>query len=249
MKRIALCSGDPALRQQGGAIITSFLKRYSDSPGPAAVFDGVPGLLDAVEGGEDFSLYIFDALRPGHTGLDLCVRLRELGGRGAIIRLIPPGGSASFMDQAVGRLCKPLEPEAVFRELSRVLDYISLRQSAKASVGMRGGPRVLLLSELLYVDLQNRVLRYHALDGSTAASTTLRISFQKAIAPLLSDGRFFRCGTSLAVNLHHVRGVATESLLLDSGGTVPLTPGMSGEARRRWASYWRGDPMAETAPA
>ena len=36
-----------------------------------------------------------------------------------------------------------------------------------------------------------------------------------------------------------------DSLLLDNGGRVPLTPGMSGEAKRRWASYWRGDPMAD----
>lgn len=147
-----------------------------------------------------------------------------VGGSGAIIRLTSDVDRASFRDQAMGCLMKPLKAEEVYRELDRVLDWIAGRQEDKVSVSVRGGVRVLPLSELLYVDLQNRVLHYHNLDGSIAASLTLRTSFQKAVEPLLSDGRFFRCGTSFAVNLHHLRSVEQDSLLLDNGGRVPLRP-------------------------
>ncbi|WP_300684421.1 LytR/AlgR family response regulator transcription factor [Acutalibacter sp. 1XD8-36] len=244
MIKIAICIDGPALRNQAVEMLNTYIHRRSGGPGLTAAFESVPKLLKAMEKGEDFDLYILDELIPGLTGVDMCVRLRELGGSGAIIRLTSDVDRASFRDQAMGCLMKPLKAEEVYRELDRVLDWIAGRQEDKVSVSVRGGVRVLPLSELLYVDLQNRVLHYHNLDGSIAASLTLRTSFQKVVEPLLSDGRFFRCGTSFAVNLHHLRSVEQDSLLLDNGGRVPLTPGMSGEAKRRWASYWRGDPMA-----
>ena len=42
-------------------------------------------------------------------------------------------------------------------------------------------------------------------------------------------------------------GLDADGLKLENGDTVPLPRGMLGEARRRWSSYWRGDPLADKA--
>ncbi len=111
-------------------------------------------------------------------------------------------------------------------------------------VRTKNGTRRLALGQLLYVEMYNRTLRYHLLEGSAIDSLTLRTSFQKAAEPLLADGRFFRCGATIAVNLHHVMKVDGDSLYLDNGSAVPLPRGMLGEARRRWASYRQGGSLA-----
>lgn len=222
----------------------------AEANGKVSCFSSGRELLDALGAKvADFDLYILDTPMPGLTGTELGVRLREAGGRGAFVVIASPGehSADAFAGQAMGYLQKPLEPEALGRGLDRVLDAIRQKQQARVDVKTRGGTVQLSLGALLYAELSNRMLRYHCRDGSTVESMTLRTSFQKAARPLLADGRFFRCSTSTVVNLHCVRGIEPDCMLMEDGGTVPLTPGMLNEARRRWASYWRGDPLADAA--
>lgn len=111
-------------------------------------------------------------------------------------------------------------------------------------VKTKSGTLRLPLEELLYVQRHGRALRYHLADGGVVQSLTLRTSFQKAAEQILSDVRFFRCGASLVVNLHYVRELDKDNMLLEDGSAVPLPRGMLGEARRRWASYRQGGSLA-----
>lgn len=247
MLKIALCDDDPIQRLQIAKLLQVYLEKRPKSPGKISAFASGQELLDAIgDQREDFDLYILDVLMPGLTGIDLGVRLRELGGTGAIIYLTSSSEYAldSFKAHALGYLLKPVDLESLSRELDHALSTIEQKRSACVFVKTKGGVHRLLLDELLYVELHNRMLHYHQFDGSITESLTLRTSFQNAVAPVLADGRFFRCGTSFVVNLHYVRGIEKDSLLLDNGTTVPLPRGMSNEARRRWSSYWRGDPLA-----
>lgn len=248
MLKIALCDDDPVQLLQVTGMLQSYLAQRQEMDGKVSAFEKWQEFLDAIRSdGEDFDLYILDILMPGIAVIDLSVRLRELGGTGAIICL---GSSQEYALEpykgyAFGNLLKPVNPDALAGELDYALDTIQQKRSACVAVKTKGGTRRLPLNELLYVEMCNRVLRYHQTDGSVADSLTLRTSFQKAAEPILSDGRFFRCGTSLAVNLHYVCGLDADSLKLENGDTIPLPRGMLGEARRRWSSYWLGDPLAE----
>lgn len=247
MLRFALCDDDPARRQQTAEMLRDHLG--TETRGKVFCFSSGCELLDALgTKGADFDLYILDMPMPGLTGTELGVRLREAGGRGAFVVIFSPGehGPDPFAGQAMGYLQKPLEPEALGRELDRVLDTIRKKQQARVDVKTRGGMVQLSLGELLYAELSNRMLCYHCQDGTTTESMTLRTSFQKAARPLLADGRFFRCSTSTVVNLHCLRGIEPDCMLMENGSTVPLTRGMLNETRRRWASYWRGDPLADS---
>lgn len=250
MLKIALCDDDASQRLQVAKMLQDYLAKRPETTGKVTAFSSGQELLGSIEaGGDDFDLYILDVLMPGLTGIDLGVRLRELGGSGAIIFLTSSRDYAleSYRAHALGYLLKPVDPQTLEKELDLALSTIQQKRSACVFVKTKGGTRRLLLDELLYVELHNRVLRYHQRDGSVTESLTLRTSFQKAVEEILADGRFFRCGTSFAVNLHYVREMNKDAMLLDNGDTVPLPRGMLGEARRRWSSYWRGDPLAEQA--
>lgn len=250
MLKIALCDDDPTQRRDVAKMLRDYLEHRPEAAGKVSAFASGQELLNSIEAGSgDFDLYILDVLMPGLTGIDLGVRLRELGGTGAIIYLTSSQDYAleSYKTHALGYLLKPVDPDTLGRELDYAISTIQQKRSACVFVKTKGGTCRLQLDELLYVELHNRVLRYHLLDGSVTESLTLRTSFQKAAEPILSDGRFFRCGTSMAVNLHYVRSLGRDSLQLENGSTVPLPRGMLGEARRRWSSYWRGDPLAEQA--
>lgn len=250
MLRIALCDDDFTQRTKVAQMLQDYLARQPEGSGKVSAFASGQDLLDSIQaGGGDYDLYIMDVLMPGLSGVDLGVRLRELGGAGAIIYLVPSQDFAleSYKAPALGYLPKPVDPELLSKELDCALGVIRQKRSACVFVKAKGGTVRLPLNDLLYVELHNRLLRYHLLDGSVIESLTLRTSFQNAVEPILSDGRFFRCGTSMAVNLHYVRGLDKDNLYLDQGHTVSLPRGMLGEARRRWSAYWRGDPLADQA--
>ncbi len=250
MLRIALCDDAPAQRLHMAQMLRKYLCRRPEAAGEVSAFASGQELLDSIEaGGKDYDLYIMDALMPGLTGTDLGVRLRELGGSGAIIYLVSAREHTleAYKSHALGYLLKPVDQDTLSRKLDYAIGTLQQKLSACVPVKTRGGMCCLSLAGLLYVEMRNRVLRYHRTDSSVAESLTLRTSFQKAAEPLLEDGRFFRCGTSLAVNLHHVSGLDADGLKLENGDTVPLPRGMLGEARRRWSSYWRGDPLADKA--
>lgn len=247
MLRIALCDDDSVQRVRVAGMLCNYLEQRPETPGEVSTFASGQELLDNISAGGDFDLYILDVHMPGLSGMELGVRLRELGGSGAIICLASPGDYAPepLKSHSMGYIPNPPEPEALCSELDRALEAIRQKRLACVFVKTKGGMRRLPLDELLYVELVNRVLRYHQVDGSIAESLTLRTSFQKAVEPILADGRFFRCGTSLAVNLHYVRGLDTDGMLMDNGDTIPLPKGMLNEARRRWSSFWRGDLLAD----
>lgn len=250
MLRIALCDDDFTQRTKVTQMLQDYLARQPEGPGKVSAFTSRQELLDSISaGGEDHDLYIIDAPMPGLSGVELGVRLRELGGKGAIIYLLSPHelSQESYRAHALGCLLKPVDPELLSKELDYAVGVIRREHSACVLVKTKGGTVTLPLNDLLYVELHNRLLRYHLLDGSVIESLTLRTSFQNAVESILSDGRFFRCGTSMAVNLHHVRGLDKDNLYLDRGRTVSLPRGMLGEAKRRWSAYWRGDPLADKA--
>ena len=92
----------------------------------------------------------------------------------------------------------------------------------------------------MYVELNNRAVRYHLSNNTMVDSLTVRTSFQEETAQLLSDARFFQSGASFAVNLYYVSAVERSSLRMDNGDRVPLARGRAALVKQRWSDYWLG---------
>jgi len=59
-------------------------------------------------------------------------------------------------------------------------------------------------------------IHYHLTNGRIIESNAIRSSFADVMQDVLRDSRFFMCGTSLVVNLHHIHTVDNESLIFDN---------------------------------
>ena len=112
------------------------------------------------------------------------------------------------------------------------------RPACPVRVKTREGLVLVPLDRIMYVELSNRVVRYHLSNNTLVDSLTVRTSFQEETAQLLSDSRFFQSGASFAVNLFYVTAVERSSLQLDGGARVPLSRGLASQARQRWSDYW-----------
>ncbi len=244
MLRIALCDDN---RQQRGATGKLLLDYGAARPHLAvkvSVFSSGLEVLAAAEEAGDFDLYVLDVVMPGLSGIQLGMRLREVGSVSPIIYLTvsPEYAVDSYATRAFHYLMKPVQPETLFQVMDEAVAALEKKREACIAVKSREGLRRVRLDEILYAELAERVVRYHLSGGDRLDGMTVRGSFQEEVAPLLGDPSFFLCGASFAVNLFYVTAVEKGALLLDNGKRVPLSRGLAAKAKQRWSSYWLDTP-------
>lgn len=242
MLKIALCDDDAEQRALTGQLLEEYMKNRPALSARLSVFSSGQEVLFAVEASGGFDLYVLDIVMPELSGIELGIRLRELGSSGAIIYLTvsPEYAVDSYAARAFYYLMKPVAPEDLYQVLDQAVSALERRKSSCVTVKTRDGISLARLDDILYAELSNRTVRYHLAGGTWIDSITIRHSFQDEIAPLLADPRFFQCGASFVVNLFYVTAVEKGLLRIDGGKCVPLSRGLAAQARLRWGDYWLG---------
>lgn len=247
MTRMALCDDEAGQREAVGALLRAYVAARPSLAVKLSFFSCGRDLLAAAEDCGGFDIYVLDMVMPDLGGIELGVRLRELGCDGAIIYLTvsPEYAVASYAARAFYYLMKPAEPDKLFQVLDQAMAELEKKRAACVAVRTRDGVERVRLDEVVYAELAGRTVRYHLADGSSLESVTVRGPFQAAAAPLLADRRFFLCGASFVANLFYVAAVEKGALRMDGGARVPLARGRAAQAKRRWSDYWLDAPGGE----
>lgn len=244
MLRLALCDDEEDQRARVGAMLQEYAAARPGLAVKLSVFSSGIDLLAAAQESGGFDLYVLDVVMPGLSGIQLGLRLRELGSTGPIIYLTvsPEYAVDSYAARAFYYLMKPIQPQLLAQVLDQAAEELSRRRAACVTVKTRQGLQLARFDQILYVELAGRTLRYHLAGGERLDSITVRKAFAEEIAPLLNDPSFFLCGASYAANLFYVTAVEKDTLRLDGGVRVPLPRGLAGKARQRWQDYWLNGP-------
>lgn len=247
MLKLALCDDEAEQRAAVSKLLRQYAALRPELTVKLSVFSSGLELLSAAEEGENFDLYVLDVVMPGLSGIDLGVKLRELGHYGAIVYLSisPEYAVESYTARAFHYLMKPVEPAKLFQVLDQAAAALEKRKASCVTVKTREGLVLVPLDRIMYVELNNRAVRYHLSNNTLVDSLTVRTSFQEETAQLLQDSRFFQSGASFAVNLYYVAAVERSSLRLDNGERVPLARGRAPMLKQRWSDYWLGGQAEE----
>ena len=176
MLRIALCDDN---RQQRGATGKLLLDYGAARPHLAvkvSVFSSGLEVLAAAEEAGDFDLYVLDVVMPGLSGIQLGMRLREVGSVSPIIYLTvsPEYAVDSYATRAFHYLMKPVQPETLFQVMDEAVAALEKKREACIAVKSREGLRRVRLDEILYAELAERVVRYHLSGGDRLEGMTVR---------------------------------------------------------------------------
>lgn len=247
MLRVALCDDEAKQRAAVGNLLLSYRTQRPGLALKVSVFSSGRELLAAVEETGGFDLYVLDIVMPELSGIDLGVRLRELGSKGSIIYLTvsPEFAIDSYAARAFYYLVKPVKPEQLYQILDSAAAEQEKQKASCVTVKTKDGLQLLRLDDILFAELVGRSVHYHLTSGEQVDSLTVRSSFQEEIAPLLADERFFLCGASFAANLFYVTAVEKGHFQMDCGKRVPLSRPLFAQAKRRWADFWLNGPKGE----
>lgn len=241
MLRIALVDDDSKDLAQGKALVEEFFSQRPDLTGRLAVFSAPDKLLNAVRQ-ERFHIYLLDVVMPGENGIGLGRKLRELDPEGVFIYLTssPDFAVDSYSTRAFHYLLKPVEGERLFPVLDEAVEHLTRRREESVVVRCKDGLRKLNVAQVVYVELFDKRLCCHLINGEKVQSVSVREAFRDAAAGFLERPAFALCGVSYAVNLDHVIRVGRGQLHLRGERTVPLSRAYRDEFTGRWLDHHLG---------
>ena len=212
---IAICDDD----NQCSGMLNILLKEYASQKNitnlSVSIYTDGHDLLDALQEDKSFDVCILDIVMPAVSGIDLGIKLREIGYNGIIIYLTSSKEHAldSYKVKAFNYILKPVIPEELFSTLDDTLHIISNNADKNIIVKTKEGNVRLSASNILYVELCKRILIYHLADGSTLESIYIRVPFTEATKELLADKQFVQCGAGKIVNLSHITMVTSDEII------------------------------------
>ena len=217
MITIAICDDNELQTDLLGEILDEYIEsRYIDCS--VTKFNDGNSLLKTVREEGFFDIYILDMIMPGIYGMEVASTLRMLNDEGKIIFLTSTVEYAvnSYDVKAYYYMVKPVDTLKLYKILDGAISEIS-DESPKVVVRNGNRQMKLMISEIMYADINNRCPTYHSADGGTYTSKVIRGTFKEAMKPLIDFGGFYFCGISLVINTRYINAIDSVSILLRDG--------------------------------
>ena len=162
---------------------------------------------------ERFDIYLLDILMPHMTGMQLAREIRTFDHAADIIFLTTSSDFAveSYTVKATNYLMKPVSSNAFFAAMDDILRVKTQEQGHFLVLKSRIGVHKVPLSELIYVEAQNRKVIYYTSGREQIVCTEL---FSSVCNSLLQHREFIQVHRSFLVNMNYIRSIGTMDMCL-----------------------------------
>ena len=218
---IALCDDNAEDIEALESLAESFVAEHSEFPIRLSVFTSALELLNAVESGSSFDLYILDVMMPGMSGIQFAETLRSRGDRAEIVFLTVSREYAvdAFSVYACGYLLKPVNKERFDEVVLHTIPKIVREKNEVLTVKTKDGLRRIQLRNIVMVESFNHTREIVMIDGSTLETpSTLSELFEQ----LGSHENFYMPHRAYIANLDNSVGVVRYDLLMLGNRRIPI---------------------------
>lgn len=241
MYRIAICDDVAAELDKTEKLLKEYEQKHPGTEFSVECFDHADKLIDRVRGkGYKPDLLLLDIYMPGKMGIEAAKELQEMGNQSRIIFLTMSREHAleAFGVGAVQYLVKPVEKEALFPVLDRVLGEITRMQSKYLLLRIEGRIQRVAVNDIVYCEAQGKTQHLYLKDGTQCL---LRITIAEICGMLSCYREFVRIGVAYLVNLEHIDSLNAQELHLDSGKKIYLPRGSYQTLKERYFDYYCGE--------
>lgn len=221
MIRIAICDDEKNYLDAAAELTAG----YEDARGlkfHAEQFSNSSDLLDKIESGTVYDIYLLDIYLPGVTGMSVATELRSLGINSPVIFLTSSRDHAleAFGVNATHYLLKPYTKENFFLAMDKALE--SLSTNHKKSVVLKVNHEYLSVNaaDICYCEAEDKYQRIYLAGGE---KLLVRLTTSELYNTLEEFDCFCRCGRSIIINLNHISKVTAKTAVL-TDGTEILVP-------------------------
>lgn len=183
-----------------------------------------------------YDALLLDILMPGFTGIDTAREIRESNKNIPIIFLTTSDEFAieSYRVHAIDYLIKPVNQNTLFETLNRI--YTLTENTLEKSIVAQTSKAIFVfsLSEIEFVEINNRTLSFHIIDG-TVKSISGRLSDYEDV--LLRHSEFLKVHRSYIINMDFMKTLNQRSFITLTGDEVPVSRNLLPDIRRRYIEH------------
>lgn len=191
---------------------------------------------------ENFDLYLLDVLMPALNGMELAREIRAFNTAVPILFLTssPEFAVESYTVHAANYLLKPVSRESLFSALNDISAQQKADRKNYIIVKSNIGVRKILLSQLVYVEAQDRRVIYHLQNGGQVDCIA---RFSAIAGELLKNIEFIQPHRSYLVNMSYINIIGTMDMELQDHTVLPLAQRRVAEIKEYYLAYQMGEIM------
>ena len=165
---------------------------------------------------ERFDIYLLDIMMPGMTGVELA---REIGRN---------------TKDLVNNLMKPAQEETFFAAIDDLFQDQVEEQDHYVVLNSKIGVHKVRLSEIVFVEAQNRKVIYYTNSGEQITCANL---FTSVCDELLQHREFILAHRSYLVNMNYIRTIGATDMQLMTGKSLPLAQRRVTDIKKHYLAF------------
>lgn len=199
-------------------------------------------LCNTILNGKKYDLFILDIMMPEMDGMTLAKKLRSskyVADGTPVIFLTSSSDFAveSYEVRAFYYLLKPVGQKKLEGVLNAAADAAQKHLEDVVFVRTRDGEYYVNRGEINCIIFENRTIRFVCTE-KVLKSLSVAGSFKSATAGFDTDGRFFRCGASIIVNLSVIRSIDKNVVTFANNEELAVPRSVSRELYQAWLDYF-----------
>ena len=229
--RIAICDDETIILDE----VSSYIKKYSKLCGKSELevltFNSASSLLNALDNGDLFDIFILDVYIGDEMGTELAKNIRRRGIDSPIIFLTTSIEHApqGYETGTLRYLIKPLEPEKFYEAMDAALLQAEKLQSKLIRFKTENGIESINASNIVYSEAHDHY-QYITLDNGQLIKVRMTVS--ELYAMLAKNDGFFRLGSAYIINLRNIKKLTSSEIVLYNNKTIPIPRGKYAELKK-----------------
>ncbi|MBV7276145.1 response regulator transcription factor [Clostridium sp. PL3] len=179
-------------------------------------------LLDLIEKGKHFDVFLLDVIMPDINGIDLATEIRSKDQVAKIIFLTSTSEFAveSYSVDAFNYLLKPIQKDKLFTVLEKVCNDIYSDLKPYILLKTKISLSKVFLHHLVYVEVSGRTVYFNQINGATLEITS---TISQIETVLLINKHFIKPHRSYIVNLDYVKNLSQDGITTTNDVFIPIS--------------------------
>ena len=236
MIKIAICDDECKFLDSAEEMLKQYLSDNGISA-QAELFRIPMELIDAIEKGIRYDIYLLDIYMPGISGMSIATELRSRDIKSPIIFLTSSTDHAleAFGVNATHYLLKPYTKTNFYVGMDKAMQSITSHRDDSIVLKVDNEYRSISVSNILYCEAEDKYQRLYLKNGERLL---VRITGTELYKQLSAFDCFYRCGRAHIVNLNHIRKVGQDGAAFKDGVQLLLPRSVLAGLRKAFFDYF-----------
>ena len=236
MIRVAICDDETVFLDKAMEMLEEYEKTREETF-EAHAFSVSSELLDRIEAGDIYDIYLLDIYMPGVSGMSLATELRSRDIKCPVIFLTSSTDHAleAFGVDATHYLLKPYTREHFFSAMDKAMQSLWLPQRNSVVLKVDNAYRSFSTGEILFCESEDKYQRIYLENGE---NLLVRMTTAELFGTLEPFSSFCRCGRAHILNLNQIGKVTPTGAILKNGIRIPLSRSAAAALRTAFFDYF-----------